>query len=139
MRPRPTRPVARQRSSSASGVRMRLTRRKRNAVKVAGVICARAGLVKGKAAPQMTATPTIIHTQRLMPLSWLWAAVHRRPGGLAVPAARIERLHAHQTEEDDVGRTGILRVILQARALEVLHRVGLAVGRIDLGQLPRDR
>ena len=60
-------------------------------------------------------------------------------GGLPVRVACGELLAADQPEQHLGRRVGELRVQLEARPLEVLHRVGLAVGLADLGELVADR
>ena len=57
-----------------------------------------------------------------------------RPGS-GQPAARLQGLPAEQAELDLVGRAGVLRVVLEAGALEVLDGVGPAVGGVDLAEL----
>src|SRR5438477_13208116 len=55
---------------------------------------------------------------------------------LRIPPIRIplllRQLRAQQPQQYFVGRARILRVILEARTLEVLHQIGLAVGRVLL-------
>ena len=59
------------------------------------------------------------------------------PGGgpLPEPAAVDDLLAAVQADSHVVGRPRILGVVLEARPLEVLDDVGLAVDRADLDEL----
>src|SRR6188508_3255659 len=50
------------------------------------------------------------------------------------PAARDEFLASEQAEAEVVGR-GVLGVVLEAVALEILDGVGLAIGRANLREL----
>ena len=55
------------------------------------------------------------------------------------PALLAQQPVAQQAEQHVVGRALVLGVVLVARPLEVLHRVRLAVVRVDLDDFLRDR
>src|SRR5688572_17552779 len=59
---------------------------------------------------------------------------HARRLASGEPAARDEFLAAEEAEEDFVLRPGVLGVVFEAVALEILDGVSLAVGRADFGE-----
>ena len=62
----------------------------------------------------------------------------RRGGGLG-GWALIQELATKLAKLHLVRRADVLRVILKARALEILHGIELAILRVDLAELFRDR